>query len=245
MATSHLSDMSAQHQDFIGIYDDALTAEFCEAIIGAFEACPQVHASGQIGSGVDPEKKESVDCCISDYQEWTDINQRLLNVTAQRLVTYVREYPFLACGAIAPTIRLESGEVIELSHENIEQVSQEQLLNVMLSLYRPGRLNLQKYRQGSGGYHHWHSEIYPTDATCESLHRVLLFMFFLNTVEEGGETQFRYQEKAIRPQAGRMVIAPAGFTHTHKGAIPVSSDKYIVTSWILFQRSEHLYGGQQ
>lgn len=237
--------MTSEHQDFIGIYDDALTPEFCSAIISAFESCPQVHATGRIGSGVDTQKKESIDCSISDYEEWAEINQSLLNVTAQHLVRYVREYPFLACGAITPTVRLESGEVIELSHENIEQVPEQQLLNVLLSLYRPGRLNLQKYRQASGGYHHWHSEIYPTDAECESLHRVLLFMFFLNTVDEGGATEFRYQNTAIRPQAGRMVIAPAGFTHTHKGAVPISDDKYIVTSWILFQRAEHLYGGQQ
>lgn len=235
--------MGAEHRDFLGIYDDALSAEFCEAIIAAFEACPQVHSSGRIGSGVDVEKKESIDCCISDYQEWTSINQSLLNVTARHLVRYVREYPFLACGAITPTVRLDSGEVLELSRENIERVPDEQLLNVILSLYRPGHLNLQKYKQGTGGYHHWHSEIYPTDASCESLHRVLLFMFFLNTVDEGGETEFHYQDTTIRPQAGRMVIAPAGFTHTHKGAIPISGDKYIVTSWILFQRAEQIYSG--
>jgi hypothetical protein len=37
-----------------------------------------------------------------------------------------------------------------------------------------------------------------------------------------------------------MVIAPAGFTHTHRGNMPVSNDKYIATSWVLFQRAEDL-----
>ena len=40
-----------------------------------------------------------------------------------------------------------------------------------------------------------------------------------------------------------MVVAPVGFTHTHKGHIPRSSDKYILTSWVLFHRAEQLYGG--
>ena len=66
-------------------------------------------------------------------------------------------------------------------------------------------------------------------------------MFFLNTVSDGGQTEFFYQNQSISPKIGRMVIAPAGFTHTHKGAIPKSSDKYIVTSWILFQRAEDIY----
>lgn len=38
-----------------------------------------------------------------------------------------------------------------------------------------------------------------------------------------------------------MVIAPAGFTHSHRGNIPLSSDKFIATSWIMFNRAEHLY----
>lgn len=226
---------------FIGIYDDALQPEFCKQVIETFESFPQIHSLGEVGSGVDRKKKDSVDCCISEYQEWTQITQHLLNITASRLTDYVRQYPFLVCGALAPTIQTDKGEVLELSPETLDRISDEQLSAILLRLYRPGHLNLQRYKKSSGGYHHWHSEIYPRDSECESLHRVLLFMFFLNTVQEGGETQFYFQETSIAPKVGRMVIAPAGFTHTHKGAVPESNDKYIVTSWILFQRAEHIY----
>ena len=67
-------------------------------------------------------------------------------------------------------------------------------------------------------------------------------MFYLNDVEEGGETEFYYQDKKIKPKQGSMVIAPAYFTHTHRGCIPVSNDKYIVTSWVLFNTAEQIYG---
>ncbi|MEE2826986.1 MAG: 2OG-Fe(II) oxygenase [Planctomycetota bacterium] len=234
--------MNREPTDFIGVYDDALPAKFCQEIIEMFEAFPQIQTAGRIGSGVDTRKKESMDACISEYQEWTPINQRLFDTTLEKLVEYVLEHPFLVCGSLAPTIQLESGEVLELTPDNIKQVPREQLKNVLLSLYRPGYLNLQKYTRGTGGYHHWHSECYPREENCETLHRVLLFMFFLNTVDEGGQTDFYYQQQSVAPQAGRMVIAPAGFTHTHKGNVPISSDKYIVTSWILFQRAEQLYG---
>ena len=64
-----------------------------------------------------------------------------------------------------------------------------------------------------GGYHHWHSELYPQNASCETLHRVLLFQFYLDDVEQGGETEFLYQERKVEARKGRLIIAPAGFTH--------------------------------
>lgn len=227
--------------DFIGVYDNALSSEFCDEVIKMFEAHPQIQSAGHIGGGVDTGKKDSVDCCISEYKEWESFNQQLFNVTLDKLFEYVREHRHLVCGALAPTIRLESGEVIELSAENLDRVPDKQLKAIILRLYRPGYLNLQKYHQGTGGFHHWHSEIYPKEPNCETLHRVLLFMFFLNDVEKGGETEFFYQQRNIKPSKGRMVIAPAGFTHTHKGNVAESNDKYIVTSWILFNRAEALY----
>ncbi|MCA1767902.1 MAG: 2OG-Fe(II) oxygenase, partial [Idiomarina sp.] len=82
----------------------------------------------------------------------------------------------------------------------------------------------------------------PQKGSTEPLHRALLFMFYLNDVDEGGETDFYYQERSLRPKAGQMVIAPAYFTHTHRGRMPVSNDKYILTSWILHSRAEQLFG---
>lgn len=51
-----------------------------------------------------------------------------------------------------------------------------------------------------------------------------------------------YQGVKVRPTAGRLLIAPAAFTHTHRGNRPVGGNKYIVTSWLLYQRAETLYG---
>jgi hypothetical protein len=66
-------------------------------------------------------------------------------------------------------------------------------------------------------------------------------MFYLNDVQEGGETEFYYQNLKSKPKQGTMVIAPAGFTHTHRGNKPISGDKYIFTSWILFQNAQAMY----
>ena len=57
-----------------------------------------------------------------------------------------------------------------------------------------------------------------------------------------GETEFFYQRKKVIPKAGSVLIAPTAFTHTHRGNRPSGGDKYIATSWILFNRAEQIYG---
>jgi hypothetical protein len=79
-----------------------------------------------------------------------------------------------------------------------------------------------------GGYHVWHSEV----MTKENRDRILAFMIYLNDVDEGGETEFLYLKKRIKPKRNRVLIWPAGFTHTHRGNPPLSNDKFIVTGWI-------------
>ncbi|MGD2137773.1 MAG: 2OG-Fe(II) oxygenase, partial [Gammaproteobacteria bacterium] len=60
-----------------------------------------------------------------------------------------------------------------------------------------------------------------------------LALLYLNSVAEGGETLFFHQNVAVKPEAGKLVIFPAGFTHVHKGQRPISNDKYIINGWIV------------
>lgn len=54
---------------------------------------------------------------------------------------------------------------------------------------------------------------------------------YLNTIEEGGETEFLYCNKRIKAERGRLIVFPAAFTHTHRGNPPIGKDKYIISSW--------------
>lgn len=231
------------HNDFIHVVDGALSAQQCNALIARFDASSEV-ARGRTGSGVDLSRKDSFDLGISGLPAWSDATQLLVEALTPHLAAYVERYRMLVMGALAPTLQHPtSGAPVGLSLDNFDAVGRPYIGALLRTLYRPGAINLQKYLQGSGGYHHWHSEIYPQNASCESLHRVLLWQFYLNDVAEGGQTEFLYQQRSIAPKQGRLIIAPAGFTHTHKGHVPTSGDKYVATSWILFQRAEQLYGG--
>ena len=88
---------------------------------------------------------------------------------------------------------------------------------------------VQKTKIG-GGYHIWHCET----SSKESCHRILAWTLYLNDVEEGGETEFLYQNMRVKPKQGTLVIWPAGFTHVHRGNPPLSNQKYIVTGWVEF-----------
>jgi hypothetical protein len=100
----------------------------------------------------------------------------------------------------------------------------EQILNYDLQQVY---LNVQK-TMPKQGYHFWHCEDHGNGTT----RRVLATMLYLNDNFEGGETEFLYLSKRIKPVKGRVLIWPAGFTHTHRGNPPLSGEKYIATSWI-------------
>jgi hypothetical protein len=88
---------------------------------------------------------------------------------------------------------------------------------------------IQKVDVGQG-YHTWHTESMDKGTST----RILTWILYLNDVEEGGETEFLYYPKRIKPSAGTFILWPAGFTHTHRGNPPISGTKYIVTGWVEF-----------
>lgn len=227
--------------DFIEVYEQALAPEFCQQLIAAFEASPH-RRPGRTGGGVDESKKRSTDLYLNEHPEWRGALQAVQKVTTFKAAEYFRRYPF---GLIAPMALTladpETGAPTALTIDNFERLGAPCAMDLMRTLYRLGAIQMQKYERGSGNYNYWHCETYPAQPDAETLHRALLFMFYLNDVEEGGETDFFHQQRSLRPQTGTMVIAPAGFTHTHRGRVPISGDKYILTSWILFQRAEQIY----
>lgn len=92
--------------------------------------------------------------------------------------------------------------------------------------YNP--IKLQKTKPGEG-YHVWHIE---GGGSFNHIKRVLAFTVYLNDVSEGGETEFLYQHKRIKPEKGKLIIWPANFPFVHRGNPPLNQEKYILTSWL-------------
>jgi hypothetical protein len=90
-------------------------------------------------------------------------------------------------------------------------------------------INIQYYKPG-GGYKEWHTERTGNHSITASRH--LVFMTFLNDVTDAGETEFYYQKLKIQPRKGLTVIWPADWTHTHRGIVSTTQEKYIITGWL-------------
>ena len=227
-------------RDFIGVYENALPSEFCDRLVETLESHKGTYR-GRTGSGVDLDKKNSWDLMLDEHSDLNPIRSELMKYTFDGLQRYFKEYYLALIGAVSVQLQDAKGNPITLTPDNFDEYGSDQIANIIGYLFRSGTINIQKYEKGVGGYPHWHSEHYPQADSDESLHRVALYMYYLNDVQEGGETEFFYQEKRIAPRKGTMVVAPAGFTHSHRGNTPQSNDKYIATSWVLYNRSEKIY----
>ena len=91
-------------------------------------------------------------------------------------------------------------------------------------------VKMQQTPEG-GGYHVFHHE----DGSYNETMRTATWMIYLNEDFEGGETEFFYQKRRIKPTTGTVVIWPAGYTHTHRGNLVLKGTKYIVRGWFYQQ----------
>lgn len=160
------------------------------------------------------------------------------------MLTYLRQYPQALICPLMLQVTTADGTPHRLVAEDIAQMSDQALGDLARTCLRQGAINLQWYAADQGGYPYWHCELYPRDASADTLHRHLLWTLYLNDELEQGETEFLFQQRKARPRTGSLLIAPTAFTHTHCGNRPVGGDKFIATSWILFQSAQALYGGE-
>jgi len=90
-------------------------------------------------------------------------------------------------------------------------------------------IKIQYYKPGDG-FPVYHFENNGEDG---NIRRHLVFMTYLNTVENAG-TEFKYQKCKLEAVKGKTVIWPAAWTHTHKGVINNEKEKIIITGWYSF-----------
>jgi len=82
---------------------------------------------------------------------------------------------------------------------------------------------------GGEGYYHWHH-----DFTGDIINgtRKITFIWYLNTVESGGETEFIDGTK-IKPEEGKLIFFPSTWDFVHRGIMPPKGVvKYLCTGWL-------------
>jgi len=79
-----------------------------------------------------------------------------------------------------------------------------------------------------GGYIDWHNDLGGKNE--EAWRRKIVFIIYLNDLDEG-QLHFKYfPEIEIMPKVGRALIMPTGWVWTHK-ADKLFEDKYIITGF--------------
>jgi len=72
------------------------------------------------------------------------------------------------------------------------------------------------------------------DALDYCSNRYMVFLWYLNDVPEGGETEFCDLGLRIQARQGRLLMFPPYWMFQHAGLPPRSNDKYMISTYLLF-----------
>jgi len=195
-------------EKFIYESPNAISEEICTSIIELFEASetyPGVTASGEV-----PDVKKTMDFLIpidSLYREdssWNKICQTLSESLQNNINVYLKG--------------------LNKSHP---QFIEENYKFIPAKYLTEEHYQIQKYKKGEGKYK-YHEDFSVRWERRQ--YRVITFLWYLNTIEEGGETELLGTVR-VKPEAGKLLLFPACWTFPHRGRMPISHDKYIVTGW--------------
>jgi len=101
-------------------------------------------------------------------------------------------------------------------------------------------LVLKRYRPGGEERFQLHF-----DAINHVANRYMVVLWYLNDVAEGGETHFAGLDTGVAPRAGRLLMFPPYWMYQHEGRVPVSGDKYILSTYLLFPMPPQAAGAAQ
>jgi len=191
-------------EKFVYVNENSLSIEICNEIINLFEN-DDTKRPGETMRGIFKHVKDTSDLDIYNNEpKWSKINNLLINELQYNCTKYVENcYEFF---------RNKSIDYRPLSFNHLDIIA----------------LQIQKYikKEGKYIYHHDGSIDYKNQSK-----RVLTYLWYLNTVNEGGETEILGNIK-IKPVAGKLLLFPACWTFPHSGLTPISNDKYILTGWL-------------
>jgi hypothetical protein len=95
-----------------------------------------------------------------------------------------------------------------------------------IHFYELNNFFIKKYIKNDGKFEYHHDFVVENNSV-----RIITYLFYLNDVEEGGETEFLGTYK-VKPEKGKMIIFPCSWTFPHSGKMPISNDKYIISGWL-------------
>ena len=169
-----------------------------------------------------------------------------ISILARMESLWNKSFPGETLGGVHPNIKLtkdlhyNQSEVDWTFEDSVLDTTIVTALSAAIAIYRQAypHLNhwgnvtdsgfqIQKYDK-SQGYYREHTDSFPGSVN----ERVLAAIIYLNDVEYGGETNFTVHGVKVKPVQGRITLFPAVFTHPHESCVPITGDKWIISSFI-------------
>tara|TARA_B100000287_G_scaffold429364_1_gene482524 strand:+ start:866 stop:1558 length:693 start_codon:yes stop_codon:yes gene_type:complete len=200
-------------ENFIEVYKNILPSKTCDYIVETINKNMDLSYSGRTARGVSKVKKSTdIDLLriMERTPEFSKIIPDLQTSLNSSLINYTDKYDWYGS-------KRNSSDKEKLAH--IYKYNLIHCHSLHAKMYEPGK-----------DFFEWHIDSSPTNWLTYS--RELVAMFYLNDVTEGGETEFLPHMVSIKPTKGSLVIFPAGWTHKHRGKMPISNKKYILNFWV-------------
>jgi hypothetical protein len=200
--------------NYFYINPNSISKELCKTIRGMFDVDNNKYEGVTFG-GLNKNIKDTQDLLIPNtpnkigFDKWSKIHKFLEKELAKNTKEYIKILD----------------DLVVKNHEKENTTSEYKTFgNVLLNQ----SFMVQKYTKQKGRY------IYHNDFRSDyesKKYRVITYLWYLNTVEEGGETEF-WGTHTIKPETGKLLLFPASWTFPHRGKMPISHDKYIITGWL-------------
>lgn len=188
--------------------NNSVCPELCEEIINLFEKSKNKFDGLTVG-GVNKKVKDTTDLMLNKTDsEWSEIFIFLESELTNNLKKYLEN------------INKKYINILDNNNKKYEVINKDIVISPFM---------VQRYIKNEGKY------VYHNDFLVDKenkSYRVLTYLFYLNDVHEGGETEFFAGDIKIIPKKGKLVLFPASWTFPHCGKMPISSNKYIITGWI-------------
>lgn len=128
-------------------------------------------------------------------------------------------------------------EFLQFFRTRISQLLQRYNQDVALPIAIPDSpllspLILKRYRAADGECFQTHFD--SVNDVCD---RYLVFLWYLNDVETGGETWFPGLAQGVAPRAGRLLMFPPFWMYAHQGRPSPTTDKYILSTYLRFPQT--------
>jgi len=195
----------------------SLSEELCKIIIDLFEGEMNGKYEGVTAGGITKDVKKTTDFIIPKdlndnneitIQKWSKIQKLLDDELNRNIKKYINN--------IFTSLNIDKKE----NNTKYYVFSQKFLTHE--------KFMIQKYNKNEGRYT-YHDD-FKVDWNKEK-YRVITYIWYLNNVENGGETEI-WDDFKIKPETGKLLLFPSSWTFPHRGVMPISDNKYIITGWL-------------